>query len=58
MKIIFARQDPPRHQGVSRTAIDRRDNGGVPVTNRYVLTADGIRIAVFYTMVYNRLLSR
>jgi hypothetical protein len=25
-------------------------------TNRYVLTADGIRIAVFYTKIYNRLL--
>ena len=25
-------------------------------TNHYVLTADGIRIAVFYTKVYNRLL--
>jgi predicted MarR family transcription regulator len=28
----------------------------LPHTNRYVLTADGIRIAVFYTKVYNRLL--
>ena len=25
-------------------------------TNRYVLTKDGIRIAVFYTKIYNRLL--
>ena len=30
----------------------------LPHTNRYVLTADGIRIAVFYTEVYNRLLCR
>lgn len=28
----------------------------LPHTNRYVLTADGIRIAVFYTKVCNRLL--
>ena len=28
----------------------------LPHTNRYTLTADGIRIAVFYTKVYNRLL--
>jgi hypothetical protein len=28
----------------------------LPHTNRYVLTADGIRIAVFYVKVYNRLL--
>jgi predicted MarR family transcription regulator len=28
----------------------------LPRCNRYVLTADGIRIAVFYTKVYNRLL--
>jgi hypothetical protein len=28
----------------------------LPHTNRYVLTADGIRIAVFYTKIYNRLL--
>jgi hypothetical protein len=28
----------------------------LPHTNRYALTADGIRIAVFYTKVYNRLL--
>ena len=28
----------------------------LPHTNRYILTADGIRIAVFYTKVYNRLL--
>jgi len=28
----------------------------LPHTNRYVLTDDGIRIAVFYTKVYNRLL--
>ena len=28
----------------------------LPHTNRYVLTADGVRIAVFYTKVYNRLL--
>jgi hypothetical protein len=28
----------------------------LPRSNRYVLTADGIRIAVFYTKVYNRLL--
>jgi len=28
----------------------------LPCTNRYVLTADGVRIAVFYTKVYNRLL--
>jgi hypothetical protein len=28
----------------------------LPHCNRYVLTADGIRIAVFYTKVYNRLL--
>ena len=28
----------------------------LPRSNRYVLTADGIRIAVFYTKLYNRLL--
>ena len=28
----------------------------LPHTNRYILTADGIRIAVFYTKIYNRLL--
>lgn len=28
----------------------------LPRSNRYVLTADGVRIAVFYTKVYNRLL--
>jgi hypothetical protein len=28
----------------------------LPHTNRYVLTADGVRIAVFYTKVYSRLL--
>jgi predicted MarR family transcription regulator len=28
----------------------------LPHTNRYVLTADGIRIAVFYVKVCNRLL--
>ena len=28
----------------------------LPHTNRYVLTAEGIRIAVFYTKIYNRLL--
>ena len=28
-------QDPPRHQGVFRTAIDRRDNGGVLVNVFY-----------------------
>ncbi len=28
----------------------------LPHTNRYVLTADSVRIAVFYTKVYNRLL--
>jgi hypothetical protein len=28
-----------------------------PRSNRYLLTADGIRIAVFYTKVYNRLLT-
>jgi hypothetical protein len=28
----------------------------LPHTNRYILTSDGIRIAVFYTKVYNRLL--
>jgi hypothetical protein len=28
----------------------------LPHTNRYALTADGIRIPVFYTKVYNRLL--
>jgi hypothetical protein len=28
----------------------------LPHTNRYTLTGDGIRIAVFYTKVYNRLL--
>jgi hypothetical protein len=30
----------------------------LPHTNRYVLTADGVRIAVFYTKVYNRCSSR
>ena len=28
----------------------------LPRTNRYVLTAEGIRIAIFYTKIYNRLL--
>ena len=28
----------------------------LPRSNRYTLTADGIRIAVFYTKLYNRLL--
>ncbi|MGP7997858.1 MAG: hypothetical protein ACLPKI_11110 [Streptosporangiaceae bacterium] len=28
----------------------------LPHTNRYTLTDDGIRIAVFYTKIYNRLL--
>ena len=28
----------------------------LPHTNRYTLTADGIRIAIFYTKLYNRLL--
>lgn len=28
----------------------------LPHTNRYTLTSDGIRIAVLYTKVYNRLL--
>jgi hypothetical protein len=28
----------------------------MPRTNRYLLTDDGIRIAVFYTKIYNRLL--
>ena len=28
----------------------------LPYTNRYTLTADGIRIAVAYTKIYNRLL--
>jgi predicted MarR family transcription regulator len=28
----------------------------LPHTNRYVLTSDGIGIAVFYTKIYNRLL--
>jgi predicted MarR family transcription regulator len=28
----------------------------LPHTNRYTLTGNGIRIAVFYTKVYNRLL--
>jgi len=27
----------------------------LPHTNRHVLTADGVRIAVFYTKIYNRL---
>ena len=27
----------------------------LPHTNRYTLTSDGIRIAVFYTKIYNRL---
>ena len=30
----------------------------LPHTNRYILTPDGIRIAVFYTKVHNRLLER
>jgi hypothetical protein len=30
----------------------------LPHTNRYTLTEDGIRIAVFYTKVYNRCSSR
>jgi hypothetical protein len=28
----------------------------IPRSNRYMLTDDGIRIAVFYTKIYNRLL--
>jgi hypothetical protein len=28
----------------------------IPHTNRYMLTEDGIRIAVFYTKIYNRML--
>jgi hypothetical protein len=28
----------------------------LPRSNRYMLTADGIRIAIFYTKIYNRLL--
>ncbi|MGP3911316.1 hypothetical protein [Nonomuraea sp. 10N515B] len=28
----------------------------LPRSNRYVLTDDGVRIAVFYTKIYNRLL--
>jgi predicted MarR family transcription regulator len=28
----------------------------IPRTNRYVLTSDGIRVAVFYTKLHNRLL--
>ena len=28
----------------------------LPRSNRYTLTADGIRIAVFYTKLYSRLL--
>ena len=28
----------------------------LPRSNRYVLTDDGIRIAIFYTKIYNRLL--
>ncbi|WP_188196222.1 hypothetical protein [Nonomuraea sp. SYSU D8015] len=30
----------------------------LPRSNRYVLTEDGVRIAVFYTKIYNRLLVR
>ena len=28
----------------------------LPHTNRYPLTSDGLRIAIFYTKIYNRLL--
>jgi hypothetical protein len=28
----------------------------IPRSNRYTLTEDGIRIAVFYTKIYNRML--
>jgi hypothetical protein len=28
----------------------------LPHSNRYTLTTDGIRIAIFYTKIYNRLL--
>jgi hypothetical protein len=28
----------------------------MPHTNRYILTDEGIRIAIFYTKIYNRLL--
>ncbi|ABW13769.1 hypothetical protein Franean1_4389 [Parafrankia sp. EAN1pec] len=34
-----------------------RQNGlihRIPTTNRYILTDGGIRVAVFYTKVYNR----
>jgi hypothetical protein len=43
----------------SRLRRDERTLGGMAqrvVTNRYVLTADGIRIAVFCTKICNRLL--
>lgn len=30
----------------------------LPHTNRYTLTGDGVRIAIFYTKIYNRLLMR
>ncbi len=36
-----------------------RQNGLIhrlPHSNRYTLTGDGIRIAIFYTKIYNRLL--
>ncbi|MBO3739066.1 hypothetical protein [Actinoplanes flavus] len=106
VEIIFGRKVRRDTRGTFRTAIDRRDNGGVLLNvfykhsrikqylkdgralrietvvntprdlgcharlpklddlqakaradnNRYTLTPDGIRIAIFYTKVYNRLL--
>ena len=47
----------PRPDDLRPTAAaPQRPDPPAPHTNRYVLTADGIRIAVFYTKVYNRLL--
>jgi hypothetical protein len=34
----------------------RASSAGYPTDNRYTLTSDGIRIAIAYTKIYNRLL--
>ena len=48
------------HPGQMTYDLRRLRLGGLirrlPRSNRYVLTEDGIRIAVFYTKIYNRLL--
>jgi hypothetical protein len=51
----MSRQSPrrqPAHTRCRTCLLIRR----LPHTNHYVLTADGVRIAVFYTKICNRLL--